>query len=203
MSTSNDNVLPADAPELHHWLLGEWEAIRTVRMPTLDDFDFHDAVTMPHDPFVLERRKDTEGEMAFCYLQISPNAERMYGRDPTGANVRSIMSASEYRNTAPVYLTCLDNFAPHFWEKVRSFYGREPVHFLRLVLPLADQNGEPNHLFGSFIWHHDRMKRWPEQNRKFGAHDRKLEHGPNRTLPIKPHAATPLKQSGPSTPKPR
>lgn len=160
-SRGSSKVLPANAPLIHQRLLQKWLLICEDRAPTLRDFDFDASLRLSHEPFQIERVDTDGGGTAFHFGRLSPTAQKMYQRDFTGSNMRVVMSATEYDRTAHIYQASLEAFAPHYWEKVRSFYGREPVHFLRLALPLVDDQDVAKWLFGSLVWFKDRANPIP------------------------------------------
>jgi len=154
---TNFKVLPNGAPDVHHQLLAKWERLAVDHTPCLTDFDFEESLGLAHEPFLLERTDGRDLSSEFRFRRASSGLDKHFDRDITGLEILEVLNEVEYPNTKYMLQQSLDLLKPHYWEKTRSFYGRRPIHYHRLIFPLADCEGHTNWLFGSLIWISDPM----------------------------------------------
>ena len=154
---TNFRILPDNAPSTHQQLLAKWVRLTVDHTPCLEDFDFEKSFDLPHEPFLLERTDGPDLSCEFRFRRASSGLNEFFERNITGLEVREVLRDMVNFKSLEALQQSLGLFEPHYWEKVHSFYGRQPIHYHRLVLPLTDSEGHANWLFGSLIWIGDPM----------------------------------------------
>gem|GEM_PF-6334142 len=154
---TNLGILPDGAPNTHQQLLAKWQRLSVDHRPCVDDFDFEESFKEPHEPYLVERTGGSDLSRELRFRRASSGFHELFERDITGLEVGEVLRDTVNLTSLDTLHRSLDEFEPHYWEKVRSFYGRQPMHYHRLVLPLTDSEGHANLLLGSLIWIGDPM----------------------------------------------
>ncbi|MEO9651911.1 MAG: hypothetical protein ABJ360_25115 [Roseobacter sp.] len=145
-------TLPDDAPDILHELLQMWHEVSKDHKPSKRDLPFDDLVGEHPGLFWVERTDQSPMDFDLRFIKAGPEVLRRNKPGALEAVFSEILSANTFSFIPDIFGGCLRNGEPHYWEIIASEYGKLPLRYQRLVLPLFDEAGVAVSLLASSVY---------------------------------------------------
>ena len=147
-----DAALPSDAPDRLLKLYQRWREIAAEHPPHSEDFPF-DAMVGEHPGLgLIEPAVSPEGRADYFYRRVGPEHKQRTGRKLQGHYFSDVLYAASIPSVMRAYGKVMGSGEPHYWESINLVHGSRPTTYVRLLLPLFDDDCSVTALLGSWVW---------------------------------------------------
>ncbi len=145
-------VLPERAPQQLHKLLEHWNALSQTRPPREPDFPFDDLVKAHPGLILLKPEWDKKGNLDLRYIRVGPEHNRRNQTEIEGELCSQMLYPHQFDRFVEVYGEVMESGRPHYWEIANTVFGTPPQEYVRLLLPLYDDEGRFAAFLGDCVW---------------------------------------------------
>lgn len=149
------DTLPEDShPEFQRFYQYWLERKNGQALPKWSDVELMDLWDLAPLMMVFDKVVFPEGGHSYKFRFIGTEHIDMEGSNPTGKLIDEVFIPETNHQVITVYDETLASGRPNIWRRYVAYENEVAMgrSYDRLLLPLADDSGEPAHLWGMILW---------------------------------------------------